>query len=146
LSSRLGERVRQKEGLSYEVGSDYSADAQDKAALFHVAAICNPRNIDKVDKAILDEVEKMHKSGITEAELREAKKAFLASLKQLRGSDAALAGILQSELYVGRSIAYYGDLEHRIESLTVEEVNSAFRNRIDPKKLVIIRAGDFKKK
>jgi zinc protease len=64
----------------------------------------------------------------------------------MRGTDAALASILQSELYVGRSIAYYGDLEKKIESLTVEEVNSAFRNRVDPKKLVIIRAGDFKKK
>ncbi len=146
LSSRLGERVRQKEGLSYEVESSYSADAQDKAALFHVAAICNPKNIDRLDKAILEELERMHQKGITEAELHEAKKAFLASLKQMRGSDAALAGILQSELYVGRSIAYYGDLEHKIESLTVEEVNSAFRKRVDPKKLVIIQAGDFKKK
>jgi zinc protease len=146
LSSRLGERVRQKEGLSYEVESSYSADAQDKAALFHVVAICNPKNIDKVDKAILEELDKMCKDGITEAELREAKKAYLASLKQLRGTDAALAGILQSELYVGRSIAYYGELEKKIESLTIEEINNAFRKRIDPKKLVIIRAGDFKKK
>ena len=32
LSSRLGDRVRQKEGLSYGVGSFFSADSLDSAA------------------------------------------------------------------------------------------------------------------
>jgi zinc protease len=146
LSSRLGNRVRQKEGLSYGVQSHYNADAQDKRAIFQMLAICNPKNIDKVDKAMLEEVEKLCKEGVTETELADAKKAYLASLKQNRGSDAGLAGILQSELHVGRSIAYYGELEKKIADLTVEQVNSAFRHHIDPKKLVIVRAGDFKKK
>jgi zinc protease len=145
LSSRLANRVRQKEGLSYGVQSHYAADAHDKSATFFMAAICNPKNIDQLDKTILEELDKMHKDGITDEELREAKKAYLASLKQRRASDASLAGILQSELHAGRSIAFYGELEKKIAALTVEEVNSAFRNHIDPKKLVIIRAGDFKK-
>ena len=42
LSSRLGDRVRQKEGLSYGVGSMFGADAQDKSARFMMFAICNP--------------------------------------------------------------------------------------------------------
>jgi zinc protease len=146
LSSRLGDRVRQKEGLSYGVGSNYSADARDKSARFLMFAICNPKNVEKVDKAILEELDKMCKEGVTEKELNEGKKALLAALKQARGSDAALAGMLLSELHVGRSIAYQGELEKKIAALTVEEVNSAFRNHIDAKKLVIIRAGDFKKK
>jgi zinc protease len=145
LASRLGDRVRQKEGLSYGVQSNYGADARDKYARFMMAAICNPKNIDKVDKAMLEELQRMLKDGITEAELRETKKAFLAQLKQLRASDAGLAGVIQAELYVGRGIDYYGGLEKKIEALTIEEVNSAFRKHIDPKKLVIIRAGDFKK-
>ncbi len=146
LSSRLMNRIRQQEGLSYGGQSHYSADARDKSAMFLIAASCNPKNIDKLDKAMLDELNKMCKEGITQKELTEAKKAYLASLKQLRASDAALASLLLSQAHVGRSIAYYGDLEKKITDLTVEEVNSAFRNHIDPKKLVIIRAGDFKKK
>jgi zinc protease len=146
LSSRLANRVRQEKGLSYSVFSHYNADAQDKSATFLMAASCNPKNIDKLDKTMLEELNKMHKEGITVSELREAKKAFLATLKQQRASDTSLAGILQSELHVGRTIAYYGELEKKVADLTVEEVNSAFRNHIDPKKLVIIRAGDFKKK
>lgn len=145
LSSRLANRVRQNEGLSYSVGSHFNADALDKAAMFLIYATCKPANIDKLDKFVHEEVDKMLKEGITEAELRESKQAYLAALKQRRGNDAALAGILLDELEADRTIAYYGQLEKKIAALTVEEVNSAFRRRIDAKKLVIIRAGDFKK-
>jgi zinc protease len=146
LSSRLANRVRQKEGLSYGVQSHFTADAQDPSARFMLMAICNPTNIDKLDAAIMDELSKMVKEGVSEKELSDSKKAYLASLQQQRGDDAALAGILQSELQAGRSIAYYGDLEKKLANVSVEEVNSAFRNRINPKKLVVIEAGDFKKK
>jgi zinc protease len=38
------------------------------------------------------------------------------------------------------------DLEKKIEALTAEEVSAAFKKYIDPTKLVIVEAGDFKKK
>jgi zinc protease len=146
LSSRLANRVRQEKGLSYGVQSHFSADAQDRSALFFMVASCNPKNIEQLDKTILEELEKMRKEGITEAELREGKKAYLAMLKQRRGDDGELARILLNELHAGRSIAYYGELESKLAKLTVEEVNRAFRDHLDEKKLVVIRAGDFKKK
>ena len=42
LSSRLGDRVRQKEGLSYGVGSLFSADSIDRRASLTMYAIYNP--------------------------------------------------------------------------------------------------------
>src|SRR5205814_3660317 len=48
LSSRLGTRVRQQEGLSYSVGSSFSASSHDKRANFTITAICNPQNIGRV--------------------------------------------------------------------------------------------------
>jgi zinc protease len=146
LSSRLVARVRQKEGLSYGVRSVYSASALDKSARFLMYAICNPENMDKVDRAMLEELEKIRKEGVNGAELAEAKKAYLASLKVARGSDANLAALLQSALEAGRTLAYYTDLSNKVEALTPEAVHTAFRKYIDPANLVIIRAGDFKKK
>src|SRR6266566_8693075 len=52
LSSRLGMRVRQKEGLSYGVGSAVSVSSFDRRASISMNAICNPQNMEKVDKAI----------------------------------------------------------------------------------------------
>jgi zinc protease len=146
LSSRLADRVRQKEGLSYSVGSHYNADALDPAARFVIFAICNPANIGKVDRAVREELDKMRHDGVTAAELKEGKKAYLAMLKRQRSGDADLADLLQQELHAGRTLAYYADLEKKVQTLTAEEVASAFRKAIDPKALVIVEAGDFKKK
>jgi zinc protease len=146
LSSRLATRVRQKEGLSYGVRSQYSARALDRSASFLMYAICNPTNMDKVDRAMLEELEKVRKEGVNAAELAEAKKAYLAGLKVERGSDARLVSLLQSALEAGRTLAYYTDLTNQVEALTPEAVTAALRKHIDPANLVIIRAGDFKKK
>jgi zinc protease len=42
-------------------------------------------------------------------------------------------------------MAFQKDLEKKIEALTVEQVNAAFRKHVDPKKLQIVTAGDFGK-
>ncbi len=146
LSSRLADRVRKKEGLSYGVGSHYTADALDPAAQFLIFAISNPGNIGKVDRAVLEELDKMRADGVTATELEEGKKAYLATLKQQRSADDKLAQLLQGELHAGRTLAYYGDLEKKVGALTAEEVTEAFRKAVDPKNLVIVEAGDFKKK
>ena len=64
---------------------------------------------------------------------------------KLAGRDAAIAGQIASNLRLGRTFAHALALEKRIAELTPEDVKAAFGKYIDPKKLVIIRAGDFKK-
>jgi zinc protease len=145
LSSRLGNRIRQKEGLSYGVSSAFTASAQDPYASFTVTAIVNPANIDRLERAFLEELTEFLVNGPTVTELADAKNAFLESQKVGRTGDAALAGQIVSNLYLGRTFAHAREQEKRIQALTPEDVKAAFGKHIDPKKLVIIRAGDFKK-
>jgi predicted Zn-dependent peptidase len=49
------------------------------------------------------------------------------------------------DLQLGRTFLHVRELEKRLAALTPEEVKAAFGKYIDPKKLVIIRAGDFKR-
>src|SRR5262249_50347206 len=102
LSSRLGNRVRQKDGLSYGVASRFTADALDLNGRFMMFAICNPVNVEKVDKAIAEELDKMLKEGAGDKEVEEAKKAYLAEQKVGRSKDSDLAGELQENLFAGR--------------------------------------------
>jgi zinc protease len=146
LASRLANRVRQKEGLSYGVGSHFSADARDKAARFIMFAICNPDNIDKVDKAIQEELHRLLKDGVDEKELAEGVKGYLQGQKAQRAVDGHLAQLLATDLYEGRTFAYYADLEDKIAALKADEVTAAVRKHLDPKRLVIVRAGDFQRK
>jgi zinc protease len=145
LSSRLGDRIRQKEGLSYGVTSAFSAGTQDPVATLTINAITNPINIERVDKAAAEELEKFITEGPSLGELTDAKKAYLEGQKVGRTTDSAIAGQVVSHLHLGRSFAYEAEQERRIEALTPDDVKAAFKKHVDPKKLVIIRAGDFKK-
>jgi zinc protease len=145
LSSRLGNRIRQKEGLSYGVTSALTASPRDPNASFIVTASTNPVNIDRVEKAVAEELKEFLANGPSPEELADAKKAYLEAQKVGRTGDAALAGQIATNLQIGRTFAHTRETEKRIAALTPGEVKEAFGNYIDPKKLIIIRAGDFKK-
>ncbi len=146
LSSRLGNRVRQKEGLSYGVQSVFNASPRDPAARFIMVAIANPKNIEKVDTAISDEVEKFLANGPSLQELSDATKAYLESKKVARTRDSELAMQIVNDLNLGRPFSFYAEQEKKAAELGPEDVKAAFRKHIDPKRLIIIKAGDFKAK
>ncbi|MFL5329597.1 MAG: M16 family metallopeptidase [Gemmataceae bacterium] len=145
LASRLGVRVRQKEGLSYGIGSIFNASSLDPVARFGISGICNPTNMEKVDVAVRDEMNRFLQDGVTVEELADAKKALLDGLKNQRNADGRLASMWVENLYVGRTFAYHGNLEKQISELTPAQIRDAFRKHIAVDKLVVVHAGDFKK-
>jgi zinc protease len=146
LASRLSNRIRGREGLSYSVGSGYSASSLDKSARLTLVATCKPDKMAKVEQAMAEELAKFVKEGVTAKELDEAKKAYLEAEKNGRSTDAALAAELRDELEAGRTTAYLADFEKKVAALTPEQVNAAVRKHIEPTRLVIVEAGDFKQK
>jgi zinc protease len=145
LSSRLGNRVREKDGLSYGVGTGLQVPAVDDRALFYVYAICNPDNMPKVEQAIREEFDLLLKEGVTAAELDAAKQGFLQSEQVGRTEDNQLAAIISESLDAGRTLKYQADLEASVLKVTPEDVLRVCRKYLDPKKLVIVEAGDFRK-
>ncbi|MFQ5734118.1 MAG: M16 family metallopeptidase [Planctomycetaceae bacterium] len=144
LSSRLGDRVRQKEGLSYGVGSMFQSSSLDKRSAFMVFAITNPNNVPKLKTVIREELDKILKTGVTEKELIAAKKGYLQRLRLSRTNDGSLAGQLLSNLQSGRKMTYYARLEKRIESVTAKQVLDALQKYLKLKRLHIVAAGDLK--
>jgi zinc protease len=145
LASRIGDRIRGKDGLSYGASSMFSASNRDPAATLMVTVSTNPTNIEKVTKAVMEELELFLKDGPTDKELADAKKAMLEAAKVGRTGDGAIAGQIVSNLNLGRKFSHAAEQEKAIEDLTIAKVKDAFRKYVDPKKLVVIRAGDFKK-
>jgi zinc protease len=145
LASRIGDRIRQKDGLSYGANSQFSASSHDPVGEFRVTVSTNPINIEKVTSDVEQELQMFLKDGPTENELEDAKQAFVESQKVARTTDDAIAGQIASHLELGRSFAHEAEQEKAILALTPEKVAEAFRKYINPRKLVIIRAGDFKK-
>ena len=143
LSSRLGVRVRQKEGLSYGISSGLSVSSEDQRATFTISAIVNPQNAAKLQASALDELDRIVRDGVTAEELDKARDGYLQARKVARASDPALAGTLGSLRHLGRTMQWEDDYEKKIAALTPEQINAALKRHLDPKKLVIVNAGDF---
>lgn len=142
LGSRLLERIRQKEGLSYGGGSLLDAGAIDCAGSFSISAIAAPQNLIKVDAAIKDELNHALDDGFTAEEVARAKSGILQQRVQSRSQDRNLANDWVHLLYLKRTLARSKKLEEAISALTVDQVNAAFRRAIDPTKMSIVIVGD----
>ena len=145
LSSRLADRVRKKEGLSYGVGSQFLADSQDKNGMFLVYAISNPDNTGKVVTTVREELDRIIESGIESKEMRKARKSYLRTRIGGRSNDRALAGRLQRNLELGRTMEFAQEGDDAIEALTEEQVEAAIKKLITPEKMITITAGDFER-
>lgn len=145
LSSRLGNRVRQKDGLAYGIRSFFNADAMDPSSRFQVMASCNPAKVANVDKAVFEELKLFLEKGMEPKEFSESQKALLAQWKIERSSDSKIAGMLAENLAANRSMSFYRNLEKQVETLTPKQVVDAFKKHVDPDKMITIWAGDFKK-
>jgi zinc protease len=145
LNSRLAVRIRQKDGLSYGVGSQFNAGSLDKIGSFIAFAIYNPQNVEKLEKAFKEEIDRAWKEGFTAEEIAAAKSGYLQSQTVSRAQDAALAGKLNDYLFVKRTLLWDEDFEKKIAALTPEQITQALRKHIDPAKISIVKAGDFAK-
>jgi len=144
IKARLPERVRNQEGLSYSVGSNFSAPVEGDAAVFSSSAIANPVNIPRVEASFMEELTRAVAGGFTADELNAAKKAWLDDRKGSRSSDGGVLGLMASRERWGRTLQWDADFEARIESLTLDEVNAAFRRYVDPDRVSIVKGGDFR--
>ena len=143
--SRLTRRVREREGLSYSVGSFLNASSFDEKGEFGIYAIFAPQNRQKVETAVHDELRRALSEGFTAEEVDTAKKGLLQARQVARTQDAAVAGRLMSYLVLDRTFAWDAALEKRISSLTPKEVTEAMRRYLDPAKLSFVKAGDFER-
>lgn len=143
LSSRLADRVRQKDGLSYTVQSNLQPSAVDERTSFYVFAISNPANAGKLRDAIAEEIKRLVSDGITQEELDQAKDGYLQSLQVARTDENSLIPMLEAYAFIGRDMKYVADFESKIRNLTVEDVNAAIKKHLNPARLFIAAAGDF---
>lgn len=150
LKSRLGDRIRQAEGLSYHVSSAISADdnvdgsgASDDAGHLVIQAIAAPQNADRVEAAIREELARLVERGITAEELRDAVSGLLTEREQVRAEDGSLAGMLADQLFRARTMQFTAELDARYRALTVEQVNAAIARLLQPAQLSVFVAGDF---
>ena len=142
LNSRLAVRIRQKDGLSYGVGSQVQASPLDKAGTFTTFAIYAPQNEVKLEAAFKEEIAgcsrtasrrrrspKPSPAGCSRARSR-ARRMRRSPARSRPTSTSAHAGLGRRPREEGRGV-------------TGEQILAAMRKYLDPSKMTIVKAGDF---
>lgn len=145
LNSRLATRIRREEGLSYGVGSYFAPETEDETAVLGGYAFFAPENLEAVESAFFDELNKAKTEGFTSEELEAAKSGWIQSQQVNRSQDGSLARTLNSYLQLDRTMEWDAELEAKIQALSIDQINAAMAKYIDPSKMVVVKAGDFAK-
>ncbi|HEY3156842.1 MAG TPA: pitrilysin family protein [Candidatus Eisenbacteria bacterium] len=144
LSSRLGKRVRDMEGLTYSIYSRFTmTDFLDGVWLADVAVA--PANLGKAMKSTREVIESYCREGITEEEVATQKSFFAGNYRVQLATNAGTAQALALAEKFGYGPSYLDEFPERVGRVTREEVNAAIRAHLDPAKLSIIVAGDLEK-
>jgi zinc protease len=146
ITARVPDRIRNREGLSYGVNSNFGAPppVDGNAARFGGMAISNPKNSPKVEASFRDELAKTLAAGFTADEVAAAKKAIRDERRMGRSQDQALLRLIATREDAERTLAWDEQMDAKLDALTVEQVNAAFRRHVDASALSIVKAGDFK--
>ena len=143
-SARLWKRIREREGLSYGVGTSIDWSSFEPNSRWQAYAIFAPQNRAKVEAAFNEEVSAALKTGFTPQELREGISSLLNFRQLNRSQDANLAGALRENQYLGITFAREAAIDAAIGKLTLAQVNGALRKYLKPGDFAAAYAGDFK--
>ncbi len=144
ITSRMEDRIRNREGLSYGATSQFSAPAEGNAARFEGRATSNPKNTPKVEASFQDELRKTLAEGFTAKEVDDAKKAIRDQRTVGRSQDQQLLRLISTREEFGRTLDWDTQMDAKLAALTVDQVNAAFRKHLDAAAISIVKAGDFK--
>jgi len=145
-TSRLWTRVREKEGLSYNVRSNLTASSFEPNGSWTIYAIYAPQNRERVEKAISEELARVLKDGFTDAEVRDGVAALLNYRNLSRAQDDVLSSVWVDYMKTGRTFAWSAEVDKKLQALTPADVNTALRKYLKPETFSTAVAGDFTKK
>jgi zinc protease len=147
LNSRIADRLRQKDGVSYGAGGGLSADSdkEDQNSQLYIYAIYNPDNLDKVQLGFKEEIQRFLDEGITEDELKDAVNGWIQGQNVSRAKDNELSSLVNNNIYYDRDMEFHKAIEADVSALTVDDVNKAIRKYMKPyDEWTVVNAGDYK--
>jgi zinc protease len=142
LSSRLGMQVRDREGLTYGIGSRFRAPSL-AAGPWYIAVSVNPGNVEKAITSALGVLRDYVTNGMTADELADEKSSAIGSFKVSLSTNAGLAEALWNAEFFRLGTDYIDRFPELIQAVTLEEANAAIRKYFRPDHLTVIIAGDY---
>ena len=140
FTGRLMGAVRDKEGLTYNIGANMSDDSVTDG-VWEISASFAPTLLAKGVESTRREVAKWWKDGVTEQELAAHKQGLIGSYFVSLATTLGLAETIVVNTQRGYDPSWLDAYPKALKALTREQVNAAIKAHINPNSLVLVEAG-----
>jgi zinc protease len=140
LGGRLGDNIRERQGMAYYVSSILDANVIPGPLL--IRAGVSAANVDRAVAAIDNELTQLRAEGLTQKELTESRQFLIGSMPRALETNAGIANFLQLGEFFGLGLDYDRQLPQLLSAVTLDDVNAAAQS-LDPERAAIVIAGPY---
>jgi zinc protease len=143
LSSRLGDVIRDQEGLVYDVASYF--DSGISAGPWRTTMGTNPENVDRAVASLNRAIQEFLTKGVTQREVDEAV-AYLTGSFPIRyrlETNTGLARMLHTIEYYGLGLDYIEKYPGYYRAVTIDQVREAALKHLHPERATLVIAGTY---
>lgn len=141
FSSRLFKRVRTGLGYAYSVGASWDADF-DHPGVFRISGSTKSLSTTQTFRAILEEIDRMQKSDVTDEELKTSRDSVLNSFVFNFDTKRETIGRLLNYDYFGYPKDFIFQYQKAVAAVTKADVRRVARDYLKPDQLVFVAAGN----
>lgn len=142
FSSRILTRIRSDEGLAYSAGSRFGFGTY-YTGVFRAAFQSRSETVAMAAAIMLDEIERMRSTLVTDEELRGSIAYFVETFTRNFSSATSTANLFANNEYTERDPTYMAQYRERILAVTTEDVLEVAKQYLRPDQLVILVVGDI---
>jgi len=140
FTGRLMANVRDKEGLTYDVGARLANDMVN-AGDWKISASFAPELLDRGIASTRRQLALWYETGATPDEIEARKSNLIGSFKVDLATTDGMAGALLAAVNRGYDVDWLDNFPLKISALTNVQVNSAIKRYLKPEGMVLIKAG-----
>ncbi len=138
-SSRLFQRLREKNGLAYQINSFVNSFSD--VSTIGVFLSTSEKNVEKAYNLILEEFYKLREKPVSKSELNRVKEVFKGHLIiGLEGMGRRISTLTNSYMIYGR-IRNIDETIKMIDNVTIDDIQELAKRELDEKKMVKIITG-----
>jgi zinc protease len=141
IGGRLGDSIRERQGMAYYVFSSLDADVIEGPLL--VRAGVSPANVDRAIASIDDELERVTREGLSQKELNDSRQYLIGSMPRMLETNAGIANFLQTAELFGLGPDYDLRLPGLLGGVTADDTNAAARRILNPERATVVVAGPY---
>ena len=141
LGGRLGDSIRERQGMAYYVYSVLDASVIEGPLL--IRAGVGREHVDRAIASIDEEVARVAADGITDQELTDSRRYLIGSIPRTLETNAGIANFLQLIEQFGLGLDYDVRLPDLLEAVTLDAVQAAASRVLSPERATIVVAGPY---